>query len=100
MKLVMHVTGSLEQLELVRAFCKGSRIHVSKPRDVSEYSCRDCGKIGESYMVHSSLWKEAHLHPRENCCLRCLEIRLGRILRKSDFPDLPINGLALHSYDV
>lgn len=100
MKHVMNVIAPMEQLELVRVFCKGLGVSVSKPRDIEEYKCVDCKEVSDNFMVHNSVWRIAGYGPRENSCLRCLEIRLGRRLCKSDFKDLPINRLALHSYQT
>lgn len=99
-KLVLHITGTPEQIAEVRAFCKGARIPTSHPRNPEEYLCKDCGGPSNSFMVHDHVWKQAGFKYKDNSCLRCLEIRLGRKLMKSDFPDLPINKLALHSYEV
>jgi hypothetical protein len=61
--------------------------------------CLDCQadtlKIDEFYMVSRDLWLMAV--PDEDhemtkyLCIGCLEIRIGRQLRASDFLDVPMN---------
>jgi hypothetical protein len=68
--------------------------------------CCDCGigchTLGEYYMVRDELWDQAwtgkrkphHRIPgQEILCIGCLENRIGRTLRASDFTDAPINSL-------
>ena len=61
-----------------------------------EFSCIRCttntGDIGEYYMVHDFVWKEAGNH-EGMLCVECLEFLLGRELTPLDFPNLPINSL-------
>lgn len=65
--------------------------------------CEDCGvgtfTAGEYYMVRDELWEQAwagrrkpwHSLGREILCIGCLEKRIGRTLKRSDFPDFPVN---------
>ena len=56
----------------------------------------DCGSstlhINEYYMVHKELWLTANPQDRGMLCIGCLETRLGRKLRSSDFTKYPINS--------
>jgi hypothetical protein len=67
-------------------------------------ACADCGigtiGVGEWYMVHEHVWEEAWRGRRKSwqrlpgqtvLCIGCLEKRLGRTLRASDFSAVPIN---------
>jgi hypothetical protein len=51
--------------------------------------CRHIGKW-EHYMVKNSVWRRAGLR-HGFLCIGCLEGRLGRSLRPSDFTAAPIN---------
>ncbi len=60
--------------------------------------CMDCGvntfKTDEYYMVRRPLWLEATYDEGGNgmLCISCLENRIGRKLKKEDFPmHVPIN---------
>lgn len=97
-KYSVSITGSLSQVESVVDFAKRQGLTVKPPRCLESYNCRDCGSSAQSYMVNDEVWKEAGLLKSSNCCLRCLEIRLGRKLSKSDLINAPINDLALHSF--
>jgi hypothetical protein len=62
-------------------------------------TCPCSGKHGyrhvgrwEHYMVKDALWKRAGLTPDAGyLCIGCLEARLGRELRPSDFKDVILN---------
>ena len=60
--------------------------------------CIDCGlllaSVFDYYMVHNAVWSEAGLHQQDECCLGCLERRLGRPLTIEDFPPVPVNRAA------
>ena len=62
---------------------------------VSTLICMDCqvdtGEINEYYMVHDEVWLFANPNDSGILCVGCLEMRLGRELASSDFPDYPIN---------
>lgn len=64
--------------------------------------CVDCGihtgAILEYYMVRDSIW-DVHGAGRGMLCIGCLELRLGRLLNRKDFPPLPINTGAFHQSD-
>jgi hypothetical protein len=51
--------------------------------------CRHGGRW-EHYMVHNSLWRAAGMDVGA-LCIGCLEARIGRRLRPSDFTPAPIN---------
>jgi hypothetical protein len=61
--------------------------------------CLDCRvdtfEIKEYYMVHDELWQTVITNKdqadRKYLCINCLEKRLGRRLRASDFMDVPLN---------
>ena len=61
------------------------------------FFCIDCkvdtGKICEYYFVHTALWLSVMPSVKEMLCIGCLEKRLGRELRASDFPNVYINTL-------
>jgi hypothetical protein len=61
---------------------------------VARGDCRWCGvdtvAIGEYYMVTDDIW-DTYGPPHGCSCIRCLEDRLGRQLRPSDFKDVPLN---------
>jgi len=45
-------------------------------------------------MVHDAVWARAGMYSNGGfLCIGCLEKRLGRTLRPSDFTDAPINNL-------
>ena len=65
-------------------------------------SCRDCrvdtsdmygSGLFEWYMVHNSVWRAAGMD-RGFLCIGCLERRLHRQLRASDFSAWPVNHLS------
>jgi hypothetical protein len=55
--------------------------------------CIDCGidtvRNREYYMLHDAVWLEAN--PDGMLCVVCVERRLERQLRPSDFVDMPVN---------
>lgn len=62
--------------------------------DLAMLACQDCPiDIGfdNYYMVHDSLWKQAHPNGSGMLCLPCLEKRVGRRLVMSDFTNAVIN---------
>ena len=62
--------------------------------------CNDCGEPtlpeyqpSEYYMVREDVWAPGGLAPHGGyLCIGCLEKRLGRRLRSSDFSDAPVNN--------
>ena len=70
-------------------------------RDVTNCPCDDCGVLttpprgkSEYYMVHDEIWQEARgwqRAPLQFLCISCLEQRLGRRLKPTDFTDVAIN---------
>jgi hypothetical protein len=52
--------------------------------------CMDCGvdtdALDEDCMVLDELWRTAHPAEAGRLCVGCLEARLGRTLRRADFP--------------
>jgi hypothetical protein len=62
--------------------------------DMASHACQDCPEDtlgGDYYMVHNDLWNRAHPNRVGMLCLPCLELRVGRRLRVSDFTNAPIN---------
>lgn len=70
------------------------------------FECRDCGvdtaEIGEYYMVRDSVWRSVVPHKMRGpycddggtmLCIGCLEVRLGRRLKRWDFTTAPINSI-------
>lgn len=57
--------------------------------------CMDCDVctrcLGEYYMVNDDVWLAANPNIDGMLCLTCLEERLGRELKKSDFKKLDMN---------
>ncbi len=76
-----------------------------KWRPVHLTHCADCGvgtgTLGEYYMVKDDVWKQAWAGYRKSypvpgqeiLCIGCLERRIGRMLMKCDFTDVPVNDL-------
>jgi hypothetical protein len=75
---------------------------IAWPQIVS--ACADCGigtiRLGEWYMVHDEIWKQAWrgrrkswqvLPGQEVLCIGCLEKRLGRTLIAGDFTAASVN---------
>ncbi len=55
--------------------------------ELSRLLCSDCGEHGEAYFVKDNIWYD-NVPPykqKKVLCLSCLEKRLGRKLKKSDF---------------
>lgn len=62
---------------------------------MAAYACQDCNTDtigGDYYMVHDTLWNKVHPKNAGMLCLRCLEKRVGRRIKLSDFTNAPING--------
>lgn len=57
------------------------------------WTCDDCGAsiAREYYMVQNDLWLDAMGSRDGHLCLGCLEVRAGRRLVPTDFPDVPVN---------
>jgi hypothetical protein len=48
----------------------------------------------EVYIVRESVWEKAGMQPWGGClCIGCLERRLGRTLKRKDFPEHPFRDL-------
>lgn len=59
------------------------------------FACMDCPEDtlgGDYYMIHKELWDRVHWSPFGMLCLPCLEQRVGRRLKLTDFTDAPINS--------
>ena len=54
-------------------------------------NCKECKGLNEPYVVKDTIWKKAGLTPRGFVCISCLESKLKRKLKLSDFIDAPIN---------
>jgi len=72
----------------------GEKIRLIECDDVRNPLCMDCGvdtdAINEDYMVLDELWLEAVPTETGMLCVGCLEKRLGRKLRREDFPQLAV----------
>lgn len=59
-------------------------------------NCLDCKKntdaLGEYYMVHNRLWGRANPKDKGMLCIGCLENRIGRKLKSTDFTFCPLNA--------
>lgn len=66
-------------------------------RNRRRFICLDCGQdtglMKEFYYVNLDLWLSVMESKAGMLCIGCLETRLGRKLRKSDFTDASINDL-------
>ena len=74
----------------------GSRIRISWEPVVADWRCLDCSvdtdAIDEYYMVLDTVWESATNGDADgHLCVECLERRLGRTLRASDFSDREVN---------
>ena len=49
--------------------------------------------INEYYMVQNEIWRAAVPSGPGMLCIGCLEARLGRLLVKEDFTDVPVNSI-------
>lgn len=64
-----------------------------------DFFCVDCTActlcVYEYYMVTDQVWKLTGLRGYDGMlCIGCLEQRLGRLLTREDFTDVPINQVA------
>ena len=76
---------------------KGTTIYrISSQREFR--GCVDCGSTGELYMVHDAIWTEAFFEKNELACIGCLEKRLKRPLKISDFTTCLANINLFHAY--
>jgi len=61
----------------------------------AKFLCMDCGvdtsRIGEFYFINTETWTCAVGSKNGMLCIGCLERRLGRLLKRSDFTDAYIN---------
>jgi hypothetical protein len=68
------------------------------------HACADCSvntsDIDEYYMVHDAIWAESLVAPDAMLCIKCLEARIGRQLKPTDFTDAPINHGAFGHSDL
>lgn len=55
-----------------------------------EQPCNDCRRRSESYLVRDKVWNKAGMTVLGFLCVRCLEKRLGRQLRKADYLTTPV----------
>jgi len=71
-------------------------VFVEKPPkgwSLKDQKCEDCALSWtemEYYMVHNQIWNK-HGVGKGHLCFDCLERRLGRNLKHTDFTDAPIN---------
>lgn len=79
---------------------------LSRHYERDEFPCHDCASAtapldghDEWYTVHDALWYEAGAQPDSILCIGCLENRLGRRLRHTDFVPAALNnpGYGHHS---
>ncbi len=55
--------------------------------------CYDCGEKGEFYFVKDDIWNSVVPRSKHIICLKCLEKRLGRKLKKSDFKNFDLHNI-------
>jgi hypothetical protein len=66
-------------------------VDMTAPKPLVDFSCADCAyDYDEYYMVSDDIWK-AHGAGKGMLCIGCLEKRIGRLLRRQDFTDVPLN---------
>jgi hypothetical protein len=65
--------------------------------ELAEKSCAVCGvpTLLYWYYVDDRVWKQAGFSPDDAAHATCLASRLGRLLVKDDFLDVPANDIAL-----
>lgn len=72
-----------------------SYVYLSKRdklhKDYWTQYCDVCGKelqgAGESFSLHTEVWKEVYPDGNGESCIACFEVRLGRKLNTTDFFD-------------
>ncbi len=59
------------------------------------FACMDCKKDtwDEYYMLYSRVWKKANPKLKGKLCISCVENRLGRKLKKTDFTKALVNTI-------
>lgn len=69
-----------------------ARLSPEEQREVMVMACFGCGRDthDEQYMVHDEVWQAAGM-TEGFLCVRCIEQRLGRRLRREDFTTALIN---------
>jgi hypothetical protein len=72
---------------------QGQRTYV----ELAEKNCAVCGEptLLYWYYVDDSVWKKAGFTHDDAAHATCLASRLGRLLVKDDFLDVPVNDIAL-----
>jgi hypothetical protein len=66
-------------------------VDMTAPKPLVDISCADCAyDYDEYYMVRDDIWK-ARGAGTGMLCIGCLEKRVGRLLRRQDFTDVPLN---------
>lgn len=77
-------------------------MHLKKKKGNIPY-CQDClSEFPESFMVTEYTWKEAGFKKFKEgtICVTCLEKRINRKLRITDFVKAPINDLIFFGYNM
>jgi hypothetical protein len=69
-------------------------------RPFRDYSCQDCRREHDGYMVHGSVWEAAGLGQREFCCRPCLEKRIARPLTMEDYTLCHLNFDCVEGFDT
>lgn len=66
--------------------------YISKNFSYGGDGCDVCKGDDEPYMLNDNLWANVTKNTsEEHMCLKCVEMRLGRVLQLNDFTDAPIN---------
>ena len=77
------------------ALAELGRMKMRRDTFLANLYCAKCHKevfpISDSFMVHDHIWAEAGMGKKGYLHLDCLEYRLGRFLKFTDFPDIPVN---------
>ena len=61
------------------------------PKSIRGLSCDTCNIIYFTYMITDDVWLSIFDNLKGYCCLKCLELKLGRELTIKDFVPTPIN---------
>jgi hypothetical protein len=78
----------------------GARVEYRWQCYITDWRCLDCGvntsEIDEYYMLHDPIWHQANPNDDGMLCIGCVESRLGRPLRATDFTPTRVNDATVH----
>jgi hypothetical protein len=90
------VIKRINRITCLRARDSGN---LAAPRELAEFLLNRDGECpmtfnqdSEVYIVRDAVWGKAGMEPYGGClCIGCLEKRIGRKLKRKDFPSHPFN---------